>query len=147
MRETYLYPTQEVGKAFIERNITGSVVMLNLLRFREYADYSGTPHLASATPITGKMAYQLYMEHTLPHLIQSGGEVLFYGKGGQFLIGPIDEVWDAVLLVSQQSVDSFIAFTSDAGYLEGIGHRTAALLDSRLLPLIESQKQLTKMVI
>lgn len=35
--------------------------------------------------------------------------------------------------------DSGRAFAADEGYLAGLGHRTAALEDSRLLPLVESQ--------
>jgi hypothetical protein len=42
------------------------------------------------------------------------------------------------MLVRQSSIASFLAFASNDGYLAGIGHRTAALEDSRLLPLIES---------
>jgi hypothetical protein len=79
------------------------------------------------------------MEHTLPYLRASGGEVLFYGRGGGFLIGPTHERWDAAMLVRQSSITSFLAFASDQGYLAGIGHRTAALDDSRLLPLIDAQ--------
>jgi len=41
------------------------------------------------------------------------------------------------MLVRQRSVSSFIAFASNPGYLAGIGHRVAALEDSRLLPLVE----------
>jgi hypothetical protein len=78
------------------------------------------------------------MEHTLPYLKTSGGELVFYGRGGSFLIGPLDERWDAVMLVRQSGIASFLAFASNDGYLAGIGHRTAALEDSRLLPLIET---------
>jgi hypothetical protein len=135
---TYLDPTPEAGKALVMRRISGSVVMLNLLRFRAWADYSASPELAPHEPITGAAAYQRYMEHTLPFLKQSGGEVLFLGQGGDFLIGPPDERWDAALLVRQRSVSDFIAFASNPEYLAGIGHRTAALEDSRLLPLVEA---------
>jgi hypothetical protein len=121
------------------RGISGSVVMLNLLRFRSLADYSATPTLAPAAPISGEEAYRLYMQHTLPYLKASGGELLFYGRGGDFLIGPTDERWDAAMLVRQASVESFIAFASNQAYLSGIGHRTAALEDSRLLPLVAAQ--------
>jgi len=79
------------------------------------------------------------MEHTLPFLEASGGEVLFYGQGGAFLIGPADERWDAVMLVRQSSVQSFLAFASNQGYLSGIRHRAAALEDSRLLPMVQTQ--------
>ncbi len=135
-RVRYIDPTQESGRAFVMRKIEVSVVMLNLLRFRAVADYSATPHLAPKTPISGVAAYRLYAEHTQPYLAKSGGEVIFMGTGGAFLIGPSDEQWDAVLLVRQTSVAAFLAFASDEGYLAGIGHRTAALEDSRLLPMI-----------
>ncbi|HEX5031193.1 MAG TPA: hypothetical protein VFX78_07025 [Candidatus Eisenbacteria bacterium] len=135
---TYLDVTEENGRAFFSRGIAGPVVMLNLLRFRATADYSATPGLAPARPITGEAAYRLYMEHTLPFLEKSGGEVLFYGRGDRFLIGPADERWDAVLLVRQKGAAAFLAFASDRDYMKGIGHRTAALEDSRLLPLLET---------
>lgn len=134
---TYLEPTQESGRAFVMRKIPGTVVMLNLLRFRAVADYSTTPELAPRSPITGEAAYGLYMEHTLPHLERSGGKLLFYGRGGPFLIGPLDEYWDAAMLVQQRSTEEFLAFASNHEYLSGIGHRTAALEDARLLPLQE----------
>lgn len=135
--QTYLEPTQESGRALFVRGVSGPVVMLNLLRFRAVADYSANPELAPASPISGEAAYRLYMEHTLPYLHASGGELLFYGKGGGFLIGPGDERWDAAMLIRQSSVVSFFAFASNEGYLSGMGHRVAALEDSRLLPLVE----------
>jgi len=139
MAVTYLEPTQESGRALFARGICGSVVMLNLLRFRPIADYSATPELAPSTAITGEEAYRLYVAHTLPHLRESGGELLFFGRGGEFLIGPSEERWDAVMLVRQTSLASFMAFASNQAYLSGIGHRIAALEDSRLLPIVEGQ--------
>jgi hypothetical protein len=133
----YLEPTQEAGFAFITRRLQGSVVMLNLLRFCEIADYSATPQLAPEFPISGAQAFQLYIEHTLPFLRESGGDLLFLGAGARFLIGPRSERWDMVMLVQQSSVASFLAFASHQPYLAGMGHRTAALEDSRLLPLSE----------
>jgi len=138
-KQSYLEPTQESGRTFITRGISGSVVMLNLLRFRDVADYSATPDLAPREPISGAAAYRLYIQHTLPYLKQSGGELIFLGKGGQFLIGPADERWDAAMLIRQRSVSDFMAFASNPKYMAGIGHRAAALEDSRLLPLIEEE--------
>jgi hypothetical protein len=131
----YLEPTQEAGRAFVMRKIAGELVMLNLLRFRDVADYSATPELAPVAPISGAEAFQRYIDHTLPYLRQSGGELLFLGHGGAFLIGPQNERWDMAMLVRQQSVETFLSFASQTAYLAGIGHRTAALEDSRLLPL------------
>jgi len=134
---TYLEPTQESAQAFVARGISDSVVMLNLLRFRVTADYSATPDLAPLVPITGGEAYHLYMQHTLPYLERSGGKLLFFGRGGNFLIGPVEERWDAAMLVQQKSAAAFLAFASDPGCMSGLGHRIAALEDSRLLPLVE----------
>ena len=110
MNEKYLMPTQEAGREFVMRQIIGDVVMLNLLRFRTIADYSATPELMPNEPISGKVAYQLYIEHTLPFLTASGGEILFMGEGGAYLIGPTYEYWDAVLLIRQNSVENFYAY-------------------------------------
>ena len=139
MTERFLEVTQEAGVALFRRNITGEVVMLNLLRFRDVADYSAKPELMPSQPISGAEAYQKYIDHTLPFLKESGGDLVFLGKGGNFLIGPRQERWDLVMLVRQKSLSDFIAFSSNQEYLAGIGHRTAALEDSRLLPLVESK--------
>ncbi len=131
----YLEPTQDSGRAFFMRGIVGNVVMLNLLRLRDIADYSAYPQLAPPGPISGAQAYERYMAHTMPFLTSSGGEVLFYGEGGPFLIGPPGERWDRALIVRQRSVAAFMAFAEDEAYTAGLGHRSAALEDSRLLPL------------
>ncbi|HET6158945.1 MAG TPA: hypothetical protein VFE34_11410 [Dongiaceae bacterium] len=39
------------------------------------------------------------------------------------------------MLIRQSSIQAFMAFAAHEGYLAGLGHRTAALEDSRLLPL------------
>lgn len=131
----YLQPTQAAGRAFVARGLDGPVYMLNLLRFRAIADYADAPSLAPAAAISGAEAFQRYIGHALPYLRESGGELVFIGEGGPWLIGPEGERWDMAMLVRQGSADAFLAFATHEGYLAGLGHRTAALEDSRLLPL------------
>ncbi len=135
---SYLEPTQEAGRVLVQRGLTGPIVMLNLLRLKDVADYSAHPDLAPAGTISGAEAFDRYIDHTLPFLRETGGDILFLGRGGSFLIGPADEAWDLAMLIRQSSVASFLAFASHAGYLAGLGHRTAAVEDSRLLPLSET---------
>lgn len=90
----YLEPDMEAVRQLLTRKISGPVVMLNLVRFRPIADYSQHPEQAPAQPITGQQAFQRYIQHTLPLLRASGGDMMFYGEGGHFLIGPADERWD-----------------------------------------------------
>jgi hypothetical protein len=133
----FLEPTQQSAVALLGRRISGPIVMLNLLRFRDTADYSQTPELAPAEPISGEAAFDLYIQGTLPLLRESGGELLFMGAGGDFFIGPSGERWDRAMLIRQASLDSFFAFAGHEAYQSAvIGHRTAALIDSRLLPLV-----------
>ncbi len=133
----YLEPTQEAGQAFVARQVEGPVVMLNLLRFREVADYTGQPELASSEAISGADAYRRYMAHGQPFFEAVGGAVQFAGEGGDMLIGPDDKRWDLVLLVRYPSQKAFLNFVSNPDYRAGLGHRTAALEDSRLLPLTD----------
>jgi steroid delta-isomerase-like uncharacterized protein len=135
----YLDVTEEAGRAFVRRQLTGNVVMLNLLRFRAQADYSAAPHLAPSSPIDGRAAYRRYVEHTLPLLRRSGGDIVYFGVGGPFLVGPRDERWDAAMLVRQRSAADFVAWASDPEFQTGAGHRAAALEDSRLLPLVDAE--------
>ena len=134
-KDKHLHATQEAGKAFFMRQIKGPIVMLNLLKFREIADYSASPELAPSSDISGRQAYQLYIEATMPFLEEAGSKVLFSGKGGSHLIGPQDEDWDLVLLVEHVSTARFLEFAKNQDYLKIAGHRTAALEDSRLLPI------------
>ena len=136
----YIEPTNENGRRLFERNITGPVVMLNLLRFREIANYTDSPELGPPEPISGREAYQLYMSHTLPFLTGVGGELQFLGTGGPTFIGPVDERWDLVMLVRYPGIEQFLAMAQNSDYLAGIGHRSAALEDSRLIPIEETDR-------
>jgi hypothetical protein len=62
----HLAPTQHAGRDFVLRGPAGVVVMLNLLRLREMADYTATPELAPAAPISGAEAFDRHIQHTLP---------------------------------------------------------------------------------
>lgn len=138
----YFEVTQEAGRDFMMRGIQGEVVMLNLIRFRGTADYSATPDLEPDTLRSGAEAYEIYMRETLPLLREAGGDVVFLGDGGPFLIGPPDERWDLVLLVRHRSVEAFMAFASDDAYQSDVlGHRLAAIADSRLLPIVAREDQ------
>ena len=103
MTEHFLEVTQEAGAALFSRKITGKVVMLNLLRFRDVADYSANPELMPNEPISGAEAYQKYIDHALPFLRKSSGILSCLSARTRFLtslrsrqIRSIWRVWDIV---------------------------------------------------
>lgn len=132
---TYIEVSPSAGARFFGSADNGPVVMLNLLRFRARADYSAAPELEPEGGASGAEAYSLYMAGIEPLLTASGGELLFAGTADGFLIGPEEERWDFAMLVRQASKQSFLAFASDPEAQRITQHRTAAVADSRLLPL------------
>ena len=54
MSDSYIVPTPESINTLFSHQIEGELVMLNLLRFRQLADYSGSPELAPDKPLSGR---------------------------------------------------------------------------------------------
>ena len=133
----YLDVRPDAVRELFARAPTGPIVMLNLIRLRTVADYASNAAAAPPGPISGRAAFDRYIEETLPLLRKSGGELLFLGNGAGFLIGPADERWDVAMLVRQKDLQTFLAFATDDAIQAALVHRTAAVEDSRLLPLAE----------
>jgi len=106
------------------------IVMLNLLRFRKRAVYGRN---AKEPPRSGIEAYTEYSRLVWPLLRAVGGKVIWRGKAHHALIAPADESWDEVLLVEYPSVGAFGEMVTSEEYQRIVFHRTAALLDSRLI--------------
>jgi uncharacterized protein (DUF1330 family) len=106
------------------------IVMINLLRYRDRAEY---PQGSDAAPCSGREAYQRYGALVLPMLGEVGASVLWGGSAKQTVIGPEGERWDEVLLVQYPSRRAFLAMVGRADYQQAVTHRRAALADSRLI--------------
>ena len=100
------------------------IVMLNLLKFRERADYGEGG--------TGREAYERYSKAVMPLLWEVGGQPLWMGRVRAGLIAPEGESWDEVLLVHYPSRASFLRMVKSEAYQKIMHHRTAAVDDSRL---------------
>jgi uncharacterized protein (DUF1330 family) len=121
---------ETLQKLVTEANDESPLVMINLLRYRERAEY---PHGSPATPCSGEEAYQRYIALILPLLSDVGAKVLWRGNVKHVVIGPVGEKWDEAFLVEQPSRRALLTLLSRAEYLEAAVHRTAALADSRLI--------------
>jgi uncharacterized protein (DUF1330 family) len=105
------------------------VVMLNLLRFREVAEYE----TVGAARVTGRDAYERYSKAVIPLLWEVGGQPLWMAKARAGVIAPEGESWDEVVLVHYPSRAAFVRMVTSDAYQAILHHRTAALLDSRLI--------------
>jgi hypothetical protein len=109
-----------------------AVFMVNLLRFRDQADYGDRTDLAACT---GREAY---FARYLPAFNETAGaygptELVFGGNVAGNVVGPLDEAWDGIGLVRYPSIEVFQKIIADPAYLENAEpHRVAALADWRL---------------
>lgn len=109
-------PSRESFRRFMTADLTGPIVMLNLLRF---ADRAG---------------YEAYLRATAPFLARVGGEVVYAGLAGDPLVAEPGQAWDAVLLVRYPDREAFAAMVADPGYREVTQLRTRALAEAVLQP-------------
>ena len=131
----YIEPEDHQMAAFLaEFPGDTSVVMLNLLRFREQAEY---PPGEDEEPCTGFEAYIRYGGGVMPMIESAGGERVWQGRPAAMLIGPQDKHWNLAVLVRYPTAQAFVNMVSSPEYQEIARHRGAALVDSRLIALEE----------
>jgi uncharacterized protein (DUF1330 family) len=105
-----------------------SVVMLNLLKFRDVA-LEGY----GVDGMSGSQAFRRYGELNDAEDVKFGSEPIWMGLAKNTVIG--DEDWDLAILVRYPSRQHFIDKLDNAKYREISKVREAALLDSRLVEL------------
>ena len=129
---TNIAPTADQLAAFRDLPFGEPIEMLNLLRFRETADYP-PDHAAASEALSGREAYHRYIEGTQAIGAKLGLDVLWTAAPALTLIGPADEAWDMVFVARYPDAEAFLALIGDPDYIALTVHRTAALADSRLI--------------
>ncbi len=128
---TSVEPHRQRFQAFLEgAELPGPVVMINLLRFHEQAQY---PDDFEAEPCSGREAYKRYSKGVLQRIEAAQGRVIYRGKVQDAVIAPDGEEWDKAFLVEYPNRKAFVDMVAHPDYRVIAPHRTAALLDSRLI--------------
>lgn len=123
-------PTPEALAALAALDSEGPIVMINLLRFREQAEY---PAGSGDAPCSGRDAYARYGAGVFPLLGKAGARVVWSGSVELAAIAPEGEAWDQAILVEYPSARHFLEMVTSADYQACSYHRSASLADSRLL--------------
>ena len=89
-----VYPNKEQIKGFMEPASEEPICMVNLLKFKEKAEYED----GRDTDLTGREAYALYEEGVKKLLQEIGGGVGFEGDVERLALGEVEELWDVVAL-------------------------------------------------
>ena len=129
MSDGSIEPTPEQFAAFFGAKRSGPIHMLNLVRFRERAQYE------DGRQATGEEAYSAYARESGEAFRRVGGKQHWIGRFELTFIGPASERWDRVFIAEYPSIDAFLTMLSDPAYQEAVKHRQAAVADSRLIRL------------
>jgi len=97
----------------------GPVVMINLLRYREQAEY---PAEFDAEPCSGREAYRRYSGTAFPMIQASGGRVVIWGAFQASVIAPPGEEWDDVFLVEYPSRQAMLSAAGAPEYRAIVPH-------------------------
>jgi uncharacterized protein (DUF1330 family) len=123
-----LYPTADRIANLMAEASDQPIVMLNLLKFRERAQYAD----GRASDLSGRDAYMLYgakMQQLVEH---EGGRMVFSGEIMSLVIGTVEEMWEVAALVEYPSSAAFARIVTSPE-VAAIGVHRAAGLAGQLL--------------
>ncbi|WP_147111296.1 DUF1330 domain-containing protein [Tateyamaria sp. syn59] len=129
---SHVDPTRDQFEAFKNLPRDTPIEMLNLVAFRDLANYPGDHELAR-DGLTGAQAYALYGKQSGPVLAKVGGSIAWRGGFETTLIGPAEEAWDAMFIARYPNAGAFLAMVTDPDYKRAVVHRQAAVKTSRLI--------------
>ena len=118
-----LLANKEQIRAFIKEDDGTPVHMVNLLKFKDKAEYED----GRETDLTGQQAYAIYSADIKGQIEKVGGQVVFEGQASQLLVGEVEDLWDMIAVVRYPNVQAMAKMTSDRAYGEIAIHRIAGL--------------------
>ena len=116
-------PSPEQMTEFFASEEDGPFVMVNLLKFKEQAEYAD----GRETDLTGAQAYAIYGAAVQKCVADVGGTPGFSGEVTGLLLGEIEDNWDMVALVEYPSLEAFRSMMMSPEYQKIAVHRSAGL--------------------
>ena len=121
--ENAVMPQPDQAKAFFLGDDNGPMVMVNLLKFKDKAEYPD----GSSPEMTGKQAYAVYGAAVMKCLELVGGKEIFSADVSGLILGEVEELWDMVALAYYPSPQAMMQIVGLPEY-QGIEiHRFAEL--------------------
>ena len=121
--ENAVFPGTEQVTAFFGGPENGPFVMVNLLKFKETAEYAD----GSDADLSGAKAYARYGKAIQACLAAVDGKQIYAGPVTGLMIGEVEELWDMVALVEYPSLAAMQKMMSSPEYRAIEVHRKAGL--------------------
>jgi len=128
----YVDPSRENWQAFKDLPRDRPIHMLNLIRFRDLAEYpEGHPNHGKG--LTGREAYAIYLEGFQRVVANDGAAMVWEAPMECVVTGPAGE-WDEAFVMGYPNSGIFMAMVKNEEYIRDVvPHRSAAVADSRLI--------------
>jgi len=126
-------PSQEQIEEFMAPGHDGPIYMLNLLKFKEKAEYSD----GRDAGLTGAEAYAIYAAEVVEHLANVGGGMTFSAKVERLMLGEVEELWDTAAIATYPSRKAMLEMMSSPDYQASAVHRAAGLAGQLNIELVE----------
>lgn len=127
--ENGVYPNREKLMELLNSKDTSPIVMVNLLKFRDVAEYKD----GRDEKISGREAYMRYGAKMQPLVESKGGRFLVSAALKDVVIGEVEGLWDVVALMEYPSAADFVAIASSPEVAEIGIHREAGLAGQLLI--------------
>ncbi|MEM7020521.1 MAG: DUF1330 domain-containing protein, partial [Pseudomonadota bacterium] len=116
-------PNEEQIKGFAEPGPDGPIYMVNLLKFKEKAEYPDDRE----TDLTGEQAYMIYGAAVSQLLKEFGGSAMFGANVERLMLGEVEEMWDKVAIAMYPSRAAMMQMMQSPKMQEIGVHRAAGL--------------------
>ena len=116
-------PSQAQLEGFLEPGHEGPIYMLNLLKFKEKAEYED----GRDTDLSGREAYAIYGRAVAEILPKFGGRPIFVADVTFLALGEVEELWDEVAIAMYPNRGALVAMSSSEEWRTAAVHRTAGL--------------------
>ncbi len=118
-----IHPSPEQAKTFFSGEEDGPMCMVNLLKFKEKAEYAD----GSDPDLSGRDAYLRYGMGVQACLAKVGGSAHFTGFVTDLLLGEVEELWDMVAIAEYPSRAAMLEMVQLPEYQAITKHRDAGL--------------------
>ena len=127
-----VFPNREQIEGFMAPGQDGPIYMLNLLTFKEKAEYPD----GRDTDLTGAEAYAVYSAEVAGHLATVGGRPMFAAKVERLMLGEVEELWDMTAIAMYPSRQAMLEMIGTPDYQASAVHRAAGLAGQLNIELV-----------
>ena len=116
-------PSEAQMQGFLEQGHDEPIYMLNLLKFKERAEYED----GRDSDLTGEQAYGIYGQAVADLLVKVGGAPVFSASVERLMLGEVEDLWDSAAIAMYPSRQAMLNMISLPEYQEIAVHRSAGL--------------------